>query len=144
MPDTAELIAAYHATGYRVVDDAGVLLAESRIGQPSASVDRLLAAHGARSAVFITAWNPRSVARSARDNQAAHDRLVADLADRGARFLPHIGVGADPAWAEHGAFVLDFATADALALALAYEQNAIVVAARGEPARLVLTLLMAG
>ncbi len=65
-----------------------------------------------------------------------------ELTRRGARFLPHVGVGADPAWTEHGVFVLDLEIADALALAAAYGQNAVVAIARGEPARLLLTSLL--
>ena len=139
-----KLIAAYRATSYRIVDAAGAVLAEARVDQPSPTIDRLLTAHGADAGVFITAWNPRSIVQADYLNQAAHDRLVDALYERGVRFLQHVGVGADPAWSEHGAFVLDLASDEALAMALAYGQNAIVVVTAGQPAELLLTGLMAG
>lgn len=139
-----ELIAAYRATSYRIVDAAGAVLAEARIDQPSPTIDRLLAVHGAGAGVFITAWNPRSIVQAESLNQAAHDRLVDALIESGRRFLLHVGVGADPAWSEHGAFVLDLATDEALALALAYGQYAIVVVTACRAAELVPTELMVG
>jgi pimeloyl-ACP methyl ester carboxylesterase len=139
-----ELIAAYRATGYRVVDAAGAVLAEARIGHPSPTVDRLLATHGAGGGVFITAWNPRSIVQAEARNEAAHDRLLGHLRGHGRRFLPHVGVGADPAWSEHGVFVLDLATDEALAVAVAYGQNAIVIVQKGRPAELVTTELLGG
>jgi hypothetical protein len=64
---------------------------------------------------------------------------LGELDRRGVRYLPHAGVGADPSWAEDGVFVLDLATDQAVALASAYGQNAIVVVAVGEPAALIFT-----
>ena len=137
-----DLIAAYHGTSYRVINADGNTAAEARIGLPSKSIDTVLRAHVAASGVFITAWNPRSAPQPRPVNDAAHDRLVEELARRGARFLRHVGVGADPAWTEHGVFVLDLEFAEALALAAAYGQNAVVAIARGEPARLLPTSLL--
>jgi hypothetical protein len=54
--------------------------------------------------------------------------------------LPHIGVGYDPEWEpEHGFFAIDLAEPEAVDLAAKYEQNAIVIAEKGRPARLVVT-----
>ena len=136
------LIAAYRGTSYRVLDDDGGLVAEVRVDRASQSIDALLAAHGATRGVFVTAWNPRSVPQPRPVNDAAHDRLKAELTRRGARFLLHVGIGADPAWSEHGVFVLDLEIADALALAAACGQNAVVAIAEGEPARLLLSSLL--
>ena len=137
-----DLIAAYHGTSYRVVHADGEIAAEVWVGLPSATIDAVLSAHSAGCGVFITAWNPRSVPQPRSVNDAAHNRLAQELKQRRARYLPHFGVGADPAWTEHGAFVLDIEIAEALALATAYEQNAIVAIAIGEPARLLLTDLV--
>lgn len=135
----ATLLAAYRSTSYRVLDGAGRVLAEARVDRASPSVDALLAAHGAGSGVFLSAWNPGSVARPAAANREAHARLLGELDRRGVRYLPHAGVGDDPSWAEDGVFVLDLATDQAVALASAYGQNAIVVVAVGEPAALIFT-----
>jgi hypothetical protein len=138
----ADLIAAYHATDYQVLDPEGGLLGTVRIGQVSREIDRLLALYGARSGVFITGWNPRS-APTARDlNEAAHRRLQSELRVRGIRFLPHHGVGAAPAWSEEGVFALDLPNAEALELASLFQQNAIVAVRVGEPAQLLLTSLL--
>lgn len=136
------LIAAYRGTSYRVARADGEIAAEARIGLTSAAIDAVLSEHGAGGGVFITAWNPRSAAQPRAVNEAAQARLVQELTRRGAHFLAHVSVGADPAWTEQGAFVLDLEIADALALATAYGQNAVVAIASGEQARLHLTDLM--
>jgi hypothetical protein len=93
--------------------------------------------------VFITAWNPQSVARSDAANAAAHRLLAAEVARRGLRGLPHRGFGADPAWEpEEGLFVLDLAVPPALDLAAGFGQNAIAAVARGRPAEVLRTVLM--
>ena len=72
-----ELIQAYRVTRYLVVEsgDRAAVLAEARVGQPSPEIDRLLDGQGARSGVFITAWNPRSQPVARARNEAAHQRL---------------------------------------------------------------------
>ena len=76
-------------------------------------------------------------------NDEANDRLEDDLAEAGCVILPHIGVGYDPAWEpEHGFFALDLAEDEAVELATAYGQNALVIVERGRPARLVITPVM--
>ena len=140
MPDAA-LIAAYRTTSYRIVAADGSLLAEARIDRRSGTVDSILAARGAGSGVFITGWNPRSEPTDPERNRAAHERLERALRELGTRFLDHVGVGEDPSWSEHGVFALDLGVTDALALARAFEQHAVVLVRSGEPARLLLTEL---
>jgi hypothetical protein len=141
MPD--QLIAEYERTRYIVLDDLGVSRAAVGVGQTSADIDAILADYGAANGVFITAWNPRSVPLDQDSNDEANDRLEADLGEAGSVILPHIGVGYDPDWEpEHGFFALDLSESDAVELARAYGQNAIVIVAVGEPARLVLTGVM--
>jgi hypothetical protein len=138
-----ELLREYNRTRYLVVDDLGVGRASVGIGETSADIDAILAHYGAASGVFITAWNPRSVPLDQDSNDEANDLLEADLDEAGSVILPHIGVGYDPEWEpEHGFFALDLLEADAIELATAYGQNAIVIADRGQPARLVLTPIM--
>ena len=103
-----ELLAAYRGTRYAVLDVDGGSLAEAVIGRHRPDVDMVLAAHGAVSGVFMTAWNPRSIPTDDTANAEAHARMSALLAGRGYTTLPHAGFGEDPAWrAEHGFFVLD-------------------------------------
>jgi hypothetical protein len=52
------LVDAYRATDYVVSDRCNEVVV--RIGERSHQVDALLARFGARSGVFITAWNPFS------------------------------------------------------------------------------------
>jgi hypothetical protein len=138
-----ELVAAYRGTRYAVLDVDGGTLAEARVDQHSPDVDALLAAHGAASGVFITAWNPRSVPTDDEVNAGAHTRLATRLAECGLTALAHAGFGQDPRWrAEHGFFVLDLSERDALEIAVEFEQNAVVVVERGAPARLVLSDVM--
>jgi len=138
-----ELLREYERTRYLVLDDLGVSRAAVGVGETSADLDAILAQYGATGGVFITAWNPRSEPVDQDTNDEANDRLEADLDEAGSVILPHIGVGYDPAWEpEHGFFALDLVEADAIELAIAYGQNAIVVAERGRPARLVVTPVM--
>ena len=135
----------YERTRYVVLDDTGHGRASVGVGETSPELDAVLDGYGASSGVFITAWNPRSVVTDQDDNDEANDRLEADLDALGSVILPHIGVGYDPEWEpEHGFFALDLDEVAALELATSYGQNAIVVAPRAAPARLVLTALMGG
>jgi hypothetical protein len=127
-----ELLDAYRRTRY-LAGDGGAF---ATVGERSASIDALLATHGARSGAFVTAWNPGSGARDAAANHAANARLEADLAPW--RHLPHAGVG-DGGWREEGFFVLDLPEAAAVERARRFGQVAIVAVRRGEPARLVLS-----
>lgn len=139
----SDLLEAYLGTTYRVVGEGGDDGIGVRVGVPSAEIDALLARHGARSGVFITAWNPRSRPQPPQVNDWAHRRLEDELRRLGTVCLQHLGVGTDPAWEpEHGVLALDLPLADAVALAEAFGQNAVVVVATGQSARLVLTSLM--
>jgi len=137
------LLDAYLTTRYVAYD--GAVAVECRVGQPAPAMDALLARHGAAGGVFITAWNPLSVAQPLPVNQAAHRLLAAAIGGRGLGALPHRGFGADPAWEpEEGLFVLDLAIATALALAVEFGQNAIAAIGRGQTAAIIRTRLMGG
>jgi hypothetical protein len=137
------LLREYERTRYVVLDDLGIGRADVGVGETSAAIDAILAEYGATSGVFITGWNPASVLLDQDSNDEANDRLEADLSEAGSVILPHIGVGFDPEWEpEHGFFAVDLAETEAVELATAYGQNAVVVVERGRPARLVLTPVM--
>jgi hypothetical protein len=129
------LLDAYRTTRY--LAGPAEAEAEARIGERSEAIDALLAARGASSGVFVTAWNPHSRARGEADNRAAHGALVLRLAAW--RTLPHRGVSADGRWAEEGLFALDLPEDEALDAARAFGQVAVVAVRRGEAARLLLT-----
>lgn len=136
----AELMREYERTRYVVLDDHGIARADVGVGEISEGIDAILADYGAANGVFITGWNPRSEPLDQDSNDEANGRLEDDLAEAGSVILPHIGVGFDPEWEpEHGFFAVDLAEDQAVELATAYGQNAIVIIERGGPARLVLT-----
>jgi putative PIN family toxin of toxin-antitoxin system len=131
MPLTPELIQAYEQAFYAL--DAGPVL---RIGAHSAELDRLLEAHGAATAAFVTAANPRGEERANAANESAMAALRASLSWP---WLP--GEGRDPAgrWrAEPSVLLLGISRAEAEALGRRLEQNAIVFVEKGGPAELVL------
>lgn len=135
------LLEAYRTTRF-VAYDAGRPVT-ARVGEDVAEIDALLRRMGARSGVFITAWNPRSQVLPRARNEAAARRLDERIAAEGFRALPHRGLSADPAWVpEEGLFVLDIDFDYAVRLAADFGQNAITAVAIGEPALLLSTILM--
>jgi hypothetical protein len=136
------LLEAYRTTRFVAYDGDREVMA--MIGEHAPDMDDLLQRLAARSGVFITAWNPRSVVLSPELNAAAAGRLEARIAAEGFRALPHRGVSADPAWhPEEGLFVLDIDFDYAVAIATDFGQNAITAVALGQPAILLFTPLMA-
>ena len=139
---SAALLEAYRTTRFVAYDGDREIIA--LVDQHMPEMDALLERLAARSGVFITAWNPRSVILPPERNAAAADRLAARVAAEGFRALPHRGVSADPSWhAEEGLFVLDIDFAYALAMATDFGQNAVTAVSFGQPAKLLFTPLMA-
>lgn len=138
--DREALLAAYRATRYVVLDGDREIAA--RIDARDAGIDALLARTGAESGTFITAWNPRSEAKTRAENDQANREMAAALAAAGRRWLPHVGRGEGSGWAEQGFFVLDLPEPAAIELAERFGQNAVMQVERGQPARLLLSDLM--
>ena len=125
---TAELIAAYQRTEYRVSD--GVYAFVLRVEEPSPLLRACHAAHGVQCSAFLTAWNPHSAPTPLDVNTAAMSRLEQELDAMGLRWLR--GEGVDPAgdWpGEPSLLALGLNEAAAVALARRFAQNAIVCAA---------------
>ncbi|MDB5374926.1 MAG: hypothetical protein JWP04_3568 [Belnapia sp.] len=122
---TARLLAAYRRSTYEA---AGATI---RIGRRSPAVDALLARLGARRGGFIGAWNPFSRRMPAGWNARMQDRLR-----QATRRLPSAeGQGGHGSWRE--AHLLIAADPRRLAVfARRFRQAAIVIVARGQPARL--------
>jgi len=125
------LIAAYRATDYVLFED-GAEAVTLNIGRASPAFDRVLDARGAETAVIVTGYNPRSVVLPDAENRLRHDQLRAVIEARGFDYA--LGEGRDPTgqWqAEIECVVFGIAVEAGLALARAFEQNAIVFVRRG-------------
>lgn len=134
-------IDAYRRTDF-IVLHAGDEIAV-RLEETSAALDRLLAELGAATGIFITGWNPYSVLTAPELNHAANARMAALFAERGIRALPHVGRAHSGDWTEDGFFALDLDPTEALAIARAFDQIAVVHIALGGLAQLLLTGLRA-
>lgn len=127
--DALALLRAYLAAEYRVDADPPFAL---RIGTPA----RIPGVPDGTPLAFVTAWNPRSLARSEGENVKALAELRAGLEREGARVLDGAGVAADGTWQERSLLALGLEPDRADEWARTYEQNALVTARAGEPARL--------
>jgi hypothetical protein len=129
-----QLLSAYEGADYVVLTKPELVL---RIGEPSPRLDRMLEQSGAGTAAFITAANPHSEPRSAKENApaiAALDELVA-----ASGYPRHRAEGRDPAgrWpAEPGLLIIGIYRANAQALGKHFGQNAIVFIEKGKPPEL--------
>lgn len=130
---------AFRDTVFRAF--SGTEVVEFRIDEPPGLIHAVLRQHSADSAAFITAYNPRGVARPSAENERAQARLLAEIDSLG---LPRLdGDGADPSgqWPpEPSVLVLGIDEARATELAARYEQAAYVYIEMGTPARLVWSL----
>jgi hypothetical protein len=122
-----DLIRAYTASSYR----AGSV--RFGIGRHSLETDALLEALGARQAVLLTAWNPRSTPMPHAWNLRADSTLRERL--RGHVLLDGAG---GKGRHEEAQILAVLPVARARVLARRFRQNAVVVLQRGRPARLVL------
>jgi hypothetical protein len=133
---TYEQLDAYRSAEYVVFAERTIVL---RIGEPSAALDALIKAEGAKSAAFVTAANPRGERRSDVENGVANAALQNFVAAAG---YPHYwGEGRDPrgSWSEPSFLVIGIYRANAEALGSLFEQNAIVYhEAGGAPELIVL------
>jgi hypothetical protein len=129
------MLTAYEGADYVVLSKPELIL---RIGEPSSRLDALLEQAGATTAAFVTAANPHSEPRSAKENApaiAALDEMV-----RASGYPRHRAEGRDPAgrWpAEPGLLVIGIYLANAVALAGVFGQSAIVFIEKGKAPELV-------
>lgn len=124
-----DLFAAYRKAHYVVFADGEIVL---RIGEPNPALERLLEAHGARTAAFVTAANPGGEAMPPEANRIATDALRA--AQLAAGYVCFAGEGRDPAgdWvAEPSVLVLGISREAADLLGRTFAQNAIVFVDKG-------------
>ena len=133
---TPEQIAAYEAALYVVFGRPELVL---RIGERNPDLDELLEAEGAKTAAYLTAWNPRGERASAWQNEVANAALVELLNKAGHRCFE--GEGRDPQkrWKpERSVLAVGLSRENAEAAGRAFGQNAIVFAEKGKAPELVI------
>ncbi|MBP9035246.1 MAG: DUF3293 domain-containing protein [Pseudomonadales bacterium] len=121
--DEATLL-AYLRCHYRVHGAAPFTL---RIGERSEALAALCRQLRCDRAAFLSAWNPHGEPRDEGQNRRAQDALQRELAARGHACIP--GIGEDPGghWrGEESVLVAGMALDEAVAMALACGQNALV------------------
>lgn len=130
-----ELVALYRQCHYEIRLPGGRARAILRVDEPvPAALNEWLG--DSTPGAFITAYNPRSTARSARENRAAQHVLLAAIRAAGARVLPGVGRIPGQPWREPSLFVAGLAPEHIDALACRHSQNAVVVAHGNGTARL--------
>ncbi len=123
------LIEVYECTRYEAHLPQGKVVL--RHGEPAPVLD---AEPGGPSWAFITAWNPGSRRLSRPENEQRQKALVKQLSGR-YRLFPGAGIGDDEKWPpELSLLVLGIPREEALALARAWGQFAILLGARGQVA----------
>jgi uncharacterized protein DUF3293 len=135
VPLSPEVLAAYENADYVVLVDPELVL---RIGEPSPRLDALLEEHGATTAAYLTAANPRGERRSDAQNASAVAALDAMAA--AAKYPRYAGEGRDPdsCWpAEPSVLVIGIYRANAEALGRLFGQNAVVFIEKGRAPALV-------
>jgi hypothetical protein len=131
------LVAAYRATDYVVHSSGGIVVIQ--IGHRSLAVDRLLARMHARSAAFVTAWNPSSRRLSFEANKHWGCELKRYLSVHGFAFLEGEGRGQTEEWPpEPSILTFGISRTEASTIGRRFRQNAIVYVRRGRPAELVM------
>ena len=119
----ADLAKAYSDAFYVIHGEDGDI--HLRVGQPSLELISLMKRYGAKSAAFLTAFNPHSILATAEVNVHKHNALVEDIKSLGLEFIA--GEGGDPLniWpSEPSVLVLRISHQSAELLAGRYGQNA--------------------
>jgi hypothetical protein len=110
-----------------------------RIGEPHAQLDSLLAAQGARSWGYVTAYNPGSATLNTDENVSRQDALERAVAEAGFLFFRGEGVGDDGQWfPEPSLLIIGITRAETVALGRRFEQRAVVYGEAGGSPHLIL------
>ena len=130
-----ELIEQYRDSDYVVFLEPELVL---RVGEPSERLDRLLEVHGAQSAVFVTAANPRSEKKSAAQNAEAMSALDGMLEAAGYPRYPGEGRNEERSWREPSVLAIGIYRSHAQSLGRLFGQNAVVFIEKGQAPELLL------
>ncbi len=126
-PSRGALEAPFRAARYDVTGASPPFVLH--IDVPSAALLDCHRAHGVDCSAFLTAANPAAVQRGAADNERAHARLLEAVRRQGRAALQARAVDPDGRWPdEKSLLVLGLAAPQAVALARAFGQAALVVA----------------
>ena len=126
--------AAYRATTYAAALPGGVVAL--RVGGTHSALDAFLAAAGATSWAFVSAWNPRSAPLPAEENATRQRALVAAVGALGLAAFPGVGRGDDGSPPEESLLIAGITRDAAGALGERFSQNAVVFGELGRPAEL--------
>jgi hypothetical protein len=138
MATPGELEAAYRQSIYVVEAPRGNVLLE--VGKASPELDLLMDCFEATVAAVITAANPRSRRLPAAENASRHEQLLARH-PAGHRAVPTVAQDPRGVWPdEHGILVFGLALGEAIGLARAFGQYAILWCRAGEPVQLLWAL----
>ena len=128
---------AYLRCHYRVLGELPFML---RIGEQIAALLALYERLDCNCAAFLTAWNPRGELLDDEANHGIQTTLMRDIAARGHAGIAGVGEDPDGDWrGEDSVLVPGMDLAAAMAIGVAYGQNALVWA--GSDARPQLILL---
>jgi len=119
------LVKAYRNAHYFVHHGQEVYLL--KVGEVNHALSTLMQSYGASSAAFLTAYNPYSQMRSEAENHAAHEKLLAELAQAGIETIDGLGTDPHDDWdAEPSVLALGLSRSHAEQLADEYGQNAFL------------------
>ena len=105
-------------------------------------VNQLLDNEKDKSAVILTAWNPRSKVLSSEDNKVRNNKLHAYLKNNKYTVYKALGQGNDASWpAEESFFIIGITKEAAEKIAVEYEQYAYIWCESEKPASLIFTHL---
>jgi hypothetical protein len=133
----AELRAAYSSNSY-CVEISGREI-KLRVGEITGEFDAILRTRGVSEWAFITAFNPRSIKLTDKENKERDEQLGTTLREHGYSALFCRTVDDDGEWPiEQGYVVLGIDRHDAENLARRFEQHAILVGSVGNAPQLVM------
>jgi hypothetical protein len=128
----------YEAAEYRVQDYPHDFVI--KVGQPCKSIDALCWDYSVASAIFITAYNPRSQRKEDRENQLAQVRLRQRLDElNAATVLKGLSVDPEGVWPPEPSFLaLGLSTEEGRRLAADFGQNALLFIEVGQAVKLLM------
>ena len=119
------LVQSYRQAIYLIHAEGGDIAV--KVGEVSHQLSTLMKAHKAKSAAFITAFNPYSSLLSPQANELSHKALLSDLDSLGLNCLSGVGKDAENLWpSEPSILILGISLENAESLAKRYEQNAFI------------------
>jgi len=118
-----QLLEAYMKTQYHLSNTAIYI----KIGALNGDLDSFLIDNNAYNWCFISSDNPQSNLLTPEENEQQYQIFKKEMNDKGIRFWPGMGIGADNNWPpERSLLLLDVSKKVALELGKNYDQKAVV------------------